>query len=352
VSPERRGLALGAWGAIGGLAIALGPVVGGAVVQGISWHWIFWLNVPIGAVLVPLGYLRLERDEGRAHRLDLRGLVLVSAGLFAVVFGLIRGNEVGWSSEEVLVSFLSGLVLLGAFVRAELRTDEPMLPMRLFRSRGFAATNLASFFMFFGMFGSIFLLAQFFQTAQHYTPLQAGLRILPWTAMPILVAPIAGAVSDRIGGRRVVAVGVALQAIGLAWVAQVGHVSTSYIHFVPAFIVNGIGMSLFFAPVANLVLSSVRRDEEGIASGATNAIRELGGVFGVAVLAGVFSAHGGYESAAAFVSGLRPAVFVGSAVVVLGAISMLFVPPRAKSEVPTATSEVTEDDVLEELVSA
>jgi EmrB/QacA subfamily drug resistance transporter len=352
VSPERRGLALGAWGAIGGLAIALGPVVGGAVVQGISWHWIFWLNVPIGAVLVPLGYFRLERDQGRAHRLDLRGLVLVSAGLFAVVFGLIRGNEVGWSSEEVLVSLGSGALLLAAFVRAELSSDAPMLPMRLFRSRGFAATNLASFFMFFGMFGSIFLLAQFFQTAQHYTPLQAGLRILPWTAMPILIAPIAGAVSDRIGGRRVVALGVALQATGLAWVAEVAHVSTSYIHFVPAFIVNGIGMSLFFAPVANLVLSSVRRDEEGIASGATNAIRELGGVFGVAVLAGVFSAHGGYQSAAAFVSGLRPAVFVGSAVVVLGAIAMLFVPPRAESALPTITSEGEADDVVQELVSA
>jgi MFS family permease len=159
-------------------------------------------------------------------------------------------------------------------------------------------------------------------------------------------------VSDRIGGRRVVAVGVALQAIGLAWVAEVGHVSTSYIHFVPAFIVNGVGMSLFFAPVANLVLSSVRRDEEGIASGATNAIRELGGVFGVAVLAGVFSAHGGYQSAAAFVSGLRPAVFVGSAVVVLGAISMLFVPPKAKSTLLSTTSEEAADAVAEELVSA
>jgi EmrB/QacA subfamily drug resistance transporter len=355
VAPERRGLALGAWGAIGGLAIALGPVVGGAVVQGISWHWIFWLNVPIGAVLVPLGYARLERDAGRAHHLDLRGLLLASTGLFAIVFGLIRGNQVGWSSAEVLASFAVGLVLLAAFVRAELRTDAPMLPMRLFRSRGFAATNLASFFMFFGMFGSVFLLAQFFQTAQHYTPLQAGLRILPWTAMPILVAPIAGAVSDRIGGRRVVAVGVALQAIGLAWAAQVGHVSTSYIHFVPAFIVNGIGMSLFFAPVANLVLSSVRREEEGIASGATNAIRELGGVFGVAVLAGVFSAHGSYQSAAAFVAGLRPAVFVGAGVAALGAISMLFV-PSTTTTVPYTTTTVTAaelgEDAASELVSA
>lgn len=343
VAPERRGLALGAWGAIGGLAIALGPVVGGAVVQGISWHWIFWLNVPIGAVLVPLGYLRLETGRGTASRLDIPGLALVSLGLFAVVFGLIRGNSIGWSSTEVLASFAAGVVLLSAFVSVELRSASPMLPMRLFRSRGFSATNIASFFMYFGMFGSIFLLAQFFQTAQHYSPLQAGLRILPWTAMPILVAPIAGAVSDRIGGRRVVAVGVALQAIGLAWIGAVGHVSSSYTDFVPAFVLTGIGMSLFFAPVANLVLSSVRRDEEGIASGATNAIRELGGVFGVAVLAAVFSARGGYHDPTTFVAGLRPAVFVGAAFVAMGAIAMLFVPAGIKAlttEIPVEAAEL------------
>jgi EmrB/QacA subfamily drug resistance transporter len=345
VAPERRGLALGAWGAIGGLAIALGPVVGGAVVQGISWHWIFWLNVPIGAVLVPLGYFRLEAGRGTTQRLDIPGLALVSVGLFAVVFGLIRGNAIGWGSSEVLASFAAGVVFLSAFVSVELRSTSPMLPMRLFRSRGFSATNVASFFMFFGMFGSIFLLAQFFQTAQHYSPLQAGLRILPWTAMPILVAPIAGAVSDRIGGRRVVAIGVALQAIGLAWVAEVGHLSSAYIDFVPAFIVNGIGMSLFFAPVANLVLSSVRRDEEGIASGATNAIRELGGVFGVAVLAGVFSAHGGYQSPQAFVAGLRPAVFVGAVFVALGAIAMLFVPSGIKAS-PAGAPALDEGELI------
>jgi MFS family permease len=191
---------------------------------------------------------------------------------------------------------------------------------------------VASFFMFFGLFGSVFLLAQFLQTAQHYTPLQAGLRILPWTAMPILVAPIAGLVSDRVGGRLVVTTGLVLQSIGLAWIALVTSVSVSYLTLVPGFILSGIGMALFFAPVANTVLSSVRPDQEGIASGATNAIRELGGVFGIAVLAAVFSGHGGYVSPAAFVSGLRPAVFVGAAVVALGALAMLFVPRRLGAE--------------------
>jgi EmrB/QacA subfamily drug resistance transporter len=331
VPAARRGLALGAWGAVGGMAIALGPVVGGAIVQGISWKWIFWLNVPIGILLIPLARLRLAETHGP-------GLLLASGGLFGVVLGLVRGNDVGWTSSQVLLSIALGALLLAAFVAWELRAPAPMLPMALFRSRGFSAANVASFFMFFGLFGSVFLLAQFLQTAQHYTPLQAGLRILPWTAMPILVAPVAGLVSDRVGGRLVVTTGLLLQSVGLAWIALVTTVSVSYLTLVPGFILSGIGMALFFAPVANTVLSAVRPDQEGIASGATNAIRELGGVFGIAVLAAVFSGHGGYVSPAAFVSGLRPAVEVGAGVVALGALAMLFVPRRLHTE-PSVVAE-------------
>ena len=167
--------------------------------------------------------------------------------------------------------------------------------MRFFSDRTFSHANVASFFMFFGMFGSIFLLAQFFQTVQGYSPLQAGLRILPWTAMPIFVAPIAGALSDRIGGQRIMGVGLSLQAIGLAWMAAVSTPTVPYAQLVGPFILSGIGMALFFAPVANVVLSTVRPQEEGQASGANNAIRELGGVFGVAVLASLFARFGGYE---------------------------------------------------------
>jgi EmrB/QacA subfamily drug resistance transporter len=334
VPAERRGLALGAWGAVGGMAIALGPVVGGAIVQGISWKWIFWLNVPLGVLLIPLARLRLAETHGPSRGFDWRGLVLASGGLFGIVLGLVRGNDIGWTSSQVVLSIALGAVGLAAFVAWELRAPAPMLPMQLFRSRGFSAANVASFFMFFGLFGSVFLLAQFLQTAQHYTPLQAGLRILPWTAMPILVAPIAGLVSDRLGGRVVVTTGLVLQSIGLAWVALVTSVSVSYATLVPGFIVSGIGMALFFAPVANTVLSSVRPDQEGIASGATNAIRELGGVFGIAVLAAVFSGHGGYVSPAEFVSGLRPAVEVGAGVVGLGALAMLFVPRRLRVDEP------------------
>ena len=193
-----------------------------------------------------------------------------------------------------------------------------MLPMQFFRNRTFALTNVASLFMFFGMFGSIFLLAQFFQVVQHYSPLQSGLRILPWTAMPIFIAPIAGALSDRIGGHRLMAAGLALQAAGLIWIAAVSTITTPYVDLVVPFTLSGIGMSLFFAPVANVVLSSVRPEHEGKASGATNAIRELGGVFGVAVLASVFAQAGGYRSPETFVHGLTTAVYIGGGLVAVG----------------------------------
>jgi EmrB/QacA subfamily drug resistance transporter len=338
VSPQRRGLALGAWGAVGGLAIAIGPLVGGAVVEGASWQWIFWLNVPIGVVLLPIAWARLTESRGPASSLDLPGLVLASLGLLGIVLGVVRGNDHGWTSVTVLPPIVIGALLVAGFIAWELRAREPMLPMYLFRSRGFSLTNAASLLMFFGMFGSIFLLAQFLQVVQHYSPLEAGLRTLPWTAMPVFVAPVAGALSDRIGGKPLLVAGLALQAAGLAWLAAIISPTVPYATLVPAFVISGIGMSLFFAPVANVVLGSVHRDQEGIASGATNAIRELGGVFGIAVLGAVFSAHGSYASGTAFVSGLVPAVWVGAAAVAVaaGAAVLLPRPRRAAQSSPAA----------------
>jgi len=332
VPAERRGLALGIWGGIGGLAVALGPLVGGAVVSGISWHWIFWLNVPIGLVLAPLALRRLDESRGVDSALDLPGLALASSGLLGIVWGLVRGNEHGWTSLGIVTSLVLGALLVIAFVAWELRTEAPMLPMEFFRNRTFALTNVASLLMFFGMFGSIFLLSQFFQTVQGYSPLQSGLRVLPWTAMPMLVAPIAGALSDRFGGQRFMAAGLALQAAGLIWIAAVSTPTIPYIDLVVPFALSGIGMGLFFAPVANVVLSSVRPDQEGKASGATNAIRELGGVFGVAVLASIFSGVGGYQSGTAFVHGTTTAVYVGGGVVAVGALAAALIKRRPAQE--------------------
>jgi EmrB/QacA subfamily drug resistance transporter len=336
VPASRRGAALGVWSGVAGLAVASGPLVGGAVVEGLSWQWIFWLNVPIGLVLLPLA-TRLQESYGPDKALDLRGLALASAGLLGLVWGIVNGQGHGWSSPEILAALAAGSALIVAFVAWELRAAEPMLPMRFFRNRAFSAANAASLLMYFGMFGSIFLLTQFFQTAQGYSPLDAGLRVLPWTAMPMIVAPISGALSDRIGGRPLMAVGLGLQAIGLAWIAMVSTATVGYESLVGPFILSGIGMGMFFAPVANVVLSAVRPVEEGKASGANNAIREVGGVLGVAVLASIFARYGGYESPATFNDGLVPAIWVGAVVVGVGSVLALAIPRRRRpAEAPAA----------------
>src|SRR3954453_13864635 len=330
VPVEKRGLAIGAWSGISGLAVALGPVVGGAVVTGISWHWIFWLNVPIGLITLPLAYARLNESHGESRAFDVRGLLLAGGGLSGLVYGVVHAQTVGWTTSSVLASLGVGAFLVIAFVIAELRTPDPMLPMSFFRHRGFAATNGVSLAMYFGTFGSIFLLSQFFQVVQHYSALQAGLRILPWTVMPMFLAPVPGILSDRIGGRPLMAAGLTLQAAALAWLASVTGPTASYASFVPGFVMAGAGMALVFAPAANTVLGAVRPGQAGQASGATNAIRELGGVLGVSVLATVCSAHGGFSSPQAYVDGLIPAVWVGAAVLFAGAFVALLVPKKRR----------------------
>jgi EmrB/QacA subfamily drug resistance transporter len=335
VPVARRGAALGFWGAMGGLAIAVGPVVGGAVTQGASWQWIFWLNVPIGVAIIPVAARMLARSLPSRSGLDLPGVALVSTGLLGVVFGLVRGNTAGWTSGQVLGAITGGVLLLAVFAAWERRAPAPMLPLRLFARRGFTAVNVASFLFSAGMFGAIFLLAQFLQVAEHYSPLAAGLRTLPWTAMPMVVAPIAGPLSDRWGGRPLIITGLTLQAAGLAWLALVTAPGVAYSSLVLPFVISGVGMALFFVPVANLVLGSVRPEQEGIASGANNAIRELGGVFGIAVLASVFSATGSYTSPASFAHGLDAAVWVGAGIVAAAAAAAVVIPRRrARRAVP------------------
>ncbi|MFJ2831949.1 MFS transporter [Streptomyces sp. NPDC087263] len=336
VPVAKRGMAYGIWGAVNGLAVASGPLIGGSLTEHVSWQWIFWLNVPLGLALLPLARLRLAESHGTGAPLDITGTVLASGGLFGVVYALIRGNVDGWTSAPVLTGLIAGGALLAGFVRHGIRAKNPMLPMRLFRSRAFSAINAASLLMFVGMFGSIFLLSQFLQGVLGYSPTEAGLRMLPWTGMPMIVAPIAGYLSDRIGGRPVVTAGLALQAVGLGWFALVVSPEMSYAVQLPALIISGVGMGLYFAPSAALVMSSVLPSEQGIASGANNALREVGGALGIAVLASVFSAQGGYESAQRFVDGLSPALWVGAAVVGMGAVAAALLPRRR----PTTGTQV------------
>jgi EmrB/QacA subfamily drug resistance transporter len=344
VPRERRAVALGAWGGLTGIAIAIGPLVGGAIAEGLVWQSIFWINVPIGLIAIPLAIARLGESHGPASRLDLPGLGLVSAGLLAIVWGLVSGNDRGWTDPTVVAALGVGVVLVGAFVVWEARTAEPLIRLQLFRSRAFSAANIVSLMMFFGIFGSIFLLAQFFQFVQGYSPLEAGLRTLPWTAMPLIAAPVAGLLSGRIGTRPLLVAGMALQAIALGWLSVVITPTVDYLTIAPAFVMAGIGMGLFVAPIANVVLSAVRPEEEGQASGATNAIRELGAVFGVAVLAAVFAASGSYASPAGFVDGLVPALQFGAVAVAIGAVAALALPGRVRTAViaaPLGTAEGT-----------
>jgi EmrB/QacA subfamily drug resistance transporter len=324
--PEKRGMALGVWSGISGIAVALGPLVGGAVIELASWHWIFWINVPIGLVVAPLAWTRLAESYGPAKRLDLPGVGLASIGLFGIVFGLVRAQTEGWTSGEVVFSLAVGIALVALFVRHELRTDSPMLPMSFFAKRSFAVTNVVSLAMYFGMFGSIFFLSQFMQNVLGNTALQAGLKLLVWTGATMVVAPFAGIFSEKFGSRPFMVAGLGLQAVALGWLASEVSTTQTYASMLVPFVLAGAGMALVFAPSASAVLNSVRVEEAGQASGATNAIRELGGTFGIAILATVFSGAGAYTSPQAFVDGLVPALWVGTGVLAFGALVALAFP--------------------------
>jgi EmrB/QacA subfamily drug resistance transporter len=347
---EKRGVAIGLWGGIAGLAVAAGPIVGGAVVEGLNWHWIFWLNVPIGLILIPLSATRLRESFGPRPRLDVIGLVLAGAGLFALTWGLVRSNAVGWASGEVIGALVAGAAIIGLFLRWEHRTRNPMLPLALFRRARFSSANAVSFFMYAALFGAAFLMSQFFQTAQHHSPLQAGLRLLPWTAAPMIVSPIAGKLAERYGNRPFMTAGLLLQGTGLAWVAAIATAHLGFGELGLALGVAGVGISLVFPTVSTEVLASVPAQEVGIASGTNSALREVGGVFGVAVLASVFARPGAYASPTIFVHGFTAALWVGAAFSAAGALASVLGGMERRSRGVTALSPARAEPAFAEAI--
>jgi EmrB/QacA subfamily drug resistance transporter len=326
VSLKARPLAIGIWGGITGLGVALGPLIGGAVVEGFTWEAIFWINVPVGIIAIPLALAALPNSFGERVRADLAGLGLVGLGILGVVYGIVRGNDAGWDSLEVVGSLVLGGVLLVAFVLWERRAPAPLLPLRLFRDRSFSVANIVGLTFSFGVFGSIFILIQFMQVVQGDSPLEAGVKTMPWTLAPMVVAPLAGIFASRVGTRTFIVAGLVLQALGLFWLAASLSTDVEYLTMLPAFIAAGIGMGLVFAPMSTAVLATMSPADHAKASGTNSTLREVGVALGIAVLTAVFVGAGGELTPTGYVDAAIPAVFVGASVLALSAILSLALP--------------------------
>ena len=329
--PEQRARALGIFSGMAGLAVLSGPVVGGAIAQGIAWQWIFWLNVPVGLLLIPLVLLRVPESFGSRTAFDIGGLACVSGAVLGITWGLVRGNSAGWGSFEVIASLGAGFLLAVAFVVWELRASAPMLPMRLFRSRSFSAGNAAGFLLFASLYGSTFFLAQFLQTAQGYGPLGAGLRLLPWTIALFVTAPITGTLINRIGERTIIVCGLLLQGVGMAWIGLIARPDLAYPALIAPLVIAGFGASMVIPTSQNAVINSVAANEIGKASGTFNMLRQLGAAFGVAILAAVFAGFGSFHSAQAFSSGFTLTIGVSAGLSFMGAIAGLVLPGKRKT---------------------
>jgi EmrB/QacA subfamily drug resistance transporter len=331
---EKRGAAIGIFSAITGVSVAAGPLVGGAVVQGLAWQWIFWLNVPIGLIAAVLVMVRLPESYGPRSALDVRGLLLVSCGALGIVWGLVRGNSAGWTSAEVLATLVGGAALTAGFIAWESRTATPMVPLRLFRSRGFSAGNAAIFCTLASLFAAVFFLAQFMQAGLGHDPLSAGLRLLPWTATFITVAPVAGSLADRIGERPLMTTGLLLQAFGLTWLAVIAAPDVSYSSLLGPLIVAGVGVSLAIPAAQNSAVVSVADEDIGKAAGVNSLMRELGGVFGIAVAVAVFAGAGHYGSPQTFTDGFGPAMVSAALFALVGAGAAALLPRRRSGVAP------------------
>lgn len=336
--PEQRARALGAFSGVTALAVLAGPAIGGAIAGGLAWQWIFWLNVPIGLAIVPLIERRISESFGPRTALDIGGLLLITGAALGVMWGLIRGNSAGWGSIEVIGAAASGVVLAVAFVVWERRASAPMLPLRLFRARAFSAGNAVSFLFFASLYGSTFFLAQFLQIVLGYGPFGAGLRLLPWTAVLFVSAPLAGALVNRFGERSIIVGGLLLQAIAMAWIGLIARPSMAYPELVVPLMIAGFGAAVIPAS-QNAVVSSVELHEIGKASGTFNMLRQLGAAFGVAILAAVFAGVGSFGTAQTFADGFAPAMEVSAALSFLGVAAGMALPGRRKTAIIPAKAQ-------------
>ena len=336
VPPAMRAAAIGIWGGVSGLGVALGPVIGGAVVEGLNWQAIFWLNVPVALVAAPLLIIAVPESRGAWQRLDVVGTVLLGGAVFLGIWGIVHGNDDGWSAPSVLGPLVLAAVLLPAYVLWARGRTYAVLPLRLFAERKFTVANVIFLMFTIGMFGTVFLLAQYLQIVQGYTPLEAGLRTLPWTAAPMVVAPIAGALVARVGYRALMLPGLVLQTASLVWFAVITENGSAYSAFIVPLLMAGVGMGLVFAPGASMVLDGLPDDDFAIASSANSTIREFGVALGVAVLVAVFLGHGGELTPTGYDGAIGPALLTGAAAVAIAAVASVFAPGRQQGGTPRA----------------
>ncbi len=338
--PQQRARALGVFAGAAGIAVVAGPLIGGAITQSLAWQWIFWLNVPIGVLGIPVVLRLVPESRGPAAAIDGVGLALVTGGASGLVWGLINANGDGWGSAGVLTGLTVGTVLLVAFVLWELRAKQPMVPMNLFRSLGFSAGNAAALFMYSSLYGALFFVAQFLQTALGDDPLRAGVHLIAWGGGVTVVASLAGARVNRLGARPLAVTGLAMQAVGLFWIGELARPGLPYPELIAPMIISGCGVAMAMPAVQTSVFNSVRPTQIGKASGVFNTLRQFGGVLGVSVLGLVFSSAGGYRSAGAFASGFADAIRVAAGLSLLGAVASVLVPGQrtvtASVAAPTA----------------
>ncbi|MGW7427697.1 MFS transporter [Streptomyces sp. NPDC054813] len=332
--PPDRPRALGVFAGLTGLAVVAGPVLGGAVTQGLAWQWIFWFNLPIGLAVIPLALSRVPESRGAGGRVDGGGLLLVTGAAFGLVWGLVRSGAAGWGSAEVVGTLTVGLVSAIAFVSWQQVAKRPMIPLGLFRLLGFAAGNGAGVFLYASLYGSLFFSAQYFQTGRGDSPLAAGLHLLAWTSSVTVVAPFAGRLTNRVGPRPLAVLGLALQAAGMGWLALVATPSVPYWEMAPAMLIAGAGVSMAMPATQSAVLNAVAPEQIGKASGVFNTGRQLGGALGVAVLALVFSKAGSYVGPQDFTDGFTAATAVSGALSLAGAVAALAIPGRRDTSAP------------------
>jgi MFS family permease len=298
------------------------------VVEGLSWEWIFWLNVPIAAVLLPLVLTRIPESRAARATLDVPGLVTLTATALAIVWGLVRAGEVGWQSVEVWAALGAGVLLAAVAIYVEPRRAAPMLPLHLFRVRAFAAGNLAIFLFWAAGLGTLFFMAQYLHEGLGYGPLASGLRLMPWGATTTIAPIVAGTMVNRVGERVLAVAGLALQAASLFWIANIALQHGPYWQLATALLVSGMGCSIAVPAIQGAIIGAVEPTQTGTASGVLSTMRQLGGVFGVAVLAAVFAGRGSAASPSAFTGGFVFAMVGAGVLALLGMLAGAALPGR------------------------